>query len=127
MGYQDLTEVERARVREQFYNPETTREKRIELLTMMQNSADEVKMGRQCPRCKHFPFYAPHDEALIEGHVYSEEGMAEIGITGYCEFCFDLVTKEPDEGEWDPKFEEPVTGNAYADPDRAADDLAPPL
>lgn len=129
MGYQDLTEVERAKVRAQFYAPETTREKRIELLTMMQNSADEVRMGRQCPRCKHFPFYAPHDEALIEGHVYSEEGMAEIGITGYCEFCFDLITKEPDEetrgDEW--KQSEPVTGNAYADPDRAADDLAPPL
>jgi len=97
MGYQDLTEAERSKVREKFYDPETTREKRIELLTMMQNSADEVKMGRQCQRCHHYPFFAPHEEALLEGHVYSQAGMDELQISGYCEFCFDLVTKEPDE------------------------------
>lgn len=101
MGYQELSEEERARVREQFYNPETTRERRIELLRLMQTSADEVQMGRRCPRCKHYPYFAPHDEALLEGHVYSQDGMAELGITGYCEFCFDLVTAEPDEEEED--------------------------
>lgn len=101
MSYQDLSETERSRVREQFYNPETTRERRIELLRLMQTSADEVKMGRQCPRCKHYPFFAPHDEALLEGHIYSQAGMDELPITGYCEFCFDLVTKESDEEEPD--------------------------
>lgn len=97
MSYQDLSEQERARVRAQFYDPETTQERRIDLIRMIQNSADEAKMGRQCPRCKHYPYFVPHDEALLEGHVYSDDGMAEIGITGYCEFCFDLITKEPDE------------------------------
>ena len=98
MSYQDLSEEERARVRDQFYNPETTNEKRVELLRLMQNSADEAQMGRRpCPRCKHWPFFAPHDEALLEGHVYSDAGMEELKITGYCEFCFDLITKEPDE------------------------------
>ena len=97
MSYQDLSETERARVREQFYNPETTDERRVELLRLMQTSADDLKMGRQCPRCKHYPYFAPHDEALLEGHVYSDAGMEELKITGYCEFCFDLITKEPDE------------------------------
>lgn len=103
MSYQDLTEKERAAVREQFYNPETSREKRIDLLRLMQNSADEAQMGRQCPRCKHYPFFVPNDEALLEGHVYSDAGMRELPITGYCEFCYDLITKEPDEEEWDPE------------------------
>lgn len=97
MSYQDLSEIERARVRAQFYNPDTPRERQIELLRLMQTSADDLKMGRRCPRCKHYPFFVPHDEALLEGHVYSELGMNEVNITGYCEFCFDLVTKEPDE------------------------------
>jgi hypothetical protein len=107
-GYQDLSETERARVRAQFNNPETTDERRTDLLRLIQTSADEARMGRQCPRCKHFPYFAPHDKALLEGHVYSDDGMAEIGITGYCEFCFDLITAEPDE-------EEPTLGERLED------------
>lgn len=100
MGYQELSEKERARVREQFYAEDTPREKRVELIRLMQNSADEIKMGPQCPRCKHYLYFVPHDEALLEGHVYSEAGMQEISISGYCEFCFDLITAESDKEEW---------------------------
>lgn len=103
MGYQNLSEAERERVRATFYAEDTTREKRIELIRLMQTSADEVKMGRRCTRCHHYPYFVPHDEALLEGHVYSQAGMDELPISGYCEFCFDLVTKEPDEEEWDPE------------------------
>lgn len=100
MGYQDLTEEERARVRAQFYAEDTTRERRIELLRLMQTSADEMQLGTRCPRCKHYPFYVPHNEALLEGHVYSQAGMDELPISRYCEFCFDLVTAESEEEEW---------------------------
>lgn len=143
MGYQDLTEEERGRVREQFYAEDTTREKRVELIRLMQNSADEVKMGRPCARCKHYPFFVPHDEALLEGHVYSQAGMQELPISGYCEFCFDLVTKEPDEetrgDDWKQHFtdEEPDFGERLQDlgvPDdeiarlmREGEDPLPPL
>lgn len=83
----------------EFEDSATSRERRVEMLEMMREGADEAKMGRPCPKCKHYPFFAPHDEALIEGHVYSHDGLAELRITGYCEFCFDLITAEPDEEE----------------------------
>lgn len=85
----------------EFDDRATTDERRVELLTLLREAADEVKMGSPCPKCKHIPFYAPHDEPLIEGHVYSRDGLQEIRITGYCEFCFDLITAEPDEEEPD--------------------------
>lgn len=97
--FDDLTDEERMALQHEFEERDTTRERRIELLTLLQEGSDEAKMGPPCPRCKHYPFYAPHDEALLEGHVYSHAGLSERRITGYCEFCFDLVTAEPDEDE----------------------------
>lgn len=100
-GYSDLTPQEQARVRAQFENTETTDERRVELLKLLQISSDEAKIGPRCPRCKHTPFFVPYDYALLEGHVYSDAGMNERRITNYCEFCFDLVTAEPeDESGW---------------------------
>ena len=97
--FDNMSPDEKAVVQQEFENENTTRERRIELLTLLKEAADESEMGSPCPRCKHYPFFAPHDEALIEGHVYSNEGIAEFRISGYCEFCFDLVTQEPDENE----------------------------
>lgn len=97
--FEDLSPEGKAALQKEFETDTTTRERRIELLTFLQEASDEAKMGRPCPRCKHYPFFAPHDEALIEGHVYTHDGIAEIRITGYCEFCFDLITAEPDEEE----------------------------
>lgn len=93
--FQDLPPEGKAAIREEFYTEGTTRERQAEILGYMRDGANEAKMGRPCPRCKNYPFHAPYDEALIEGHVYSHEGLAELRITGYCEFCFDLVTVEP--------------------------------
>ena len=95
--FDDMSADQKMAVEQEFNDTNTTRERRIELLTLLQEGADEAAMGRACPRCKHYPFIAPHDEALIEGHVYSHAGHDEVRITGYCEFCFDLVTQEPDE------------------------------
>jgi hypothetical protein len=97
--FQDLPPEGKAALRDEFYVDTTTRERRVEILTLMRGGADEARMGRPCPKCKHFPFFAPHDEPLIEGHVYSDAGHQEIGITGYCEFCFDEITVEPAEDE----------------------------
>lgn len=93
--FEDLSVAEQEALRDEFEGDNTTRERRIEILTLLQEGSDEAEMGRPCPNCGHHPFYAPHDEPLIEGHVYSRDGLAEIRITGYCEFCFDLITAEP--------------------------------
>lgn len=95
--FNDMTLDQKMACQVEFENPDTTRERRIELLTLLQEGSDESQMNRPCPRCKHVPFYAPYDEALIEGHVYTHDGLLELQITGYCEYCFDLITKEPDE------------------------------
>ena len=97
--FNDMSPDERQSVEWEFNTLDTTRERRIEILTLLQEGSDETAMGRPCPRCKHYPFFAPHDEALIEGHVYSRAGFDEVRLTGYCEFCFDLITQEPDEEE----------------------------
>ncbi len=95
--FDDMTDEERLELQREFERRDTTRERRIELLTFLQEGSDEAKMGPVCPNCKHYPFYAPHDEALLEGHVYSRDGLAERRITGLCEFCFDLITVEAEE------------------------------
>ena len=94
-----LSDEGKMALRLEFETRETSRERRVELLTLVREGANEAKMGRPCPMCKNYPFFAPHDEALIEGHVYSHDGVAEIRITGYCEFCFDKITAEPEEEE----------------------------
>lgn len=99
--FEDLSAEEKMALQQEFETSTTTRERRIELLTLVREGANESKMGRPCPMCKNYPFFAPHDEALIEGHVYSHDGVAEIQITGYCEFCFDKITAEPEEEEPD--------------------------
>lgn len=97
--FQDLSDEGKLALRNEFETSTTTRERRIEILTLVREGANEAKAGPTCPRCKNYSFFAPHDEALIEGHVYSHDGLAEIRITGYCEFCFDLITVEPEEEE----------------------------
>jgi hypothetical protein len=97
--FEDLSAEAKEALRLEFETRTTPRERRVSLVMLLQEGANESKMGRPCPMCKNYPFFAPHDEALIEGHVYSHEGLAEIRITGYCEFCFDRITMEPDEEE----------------------------
>lgn len=97
--FDDLTPVEQDRLRLEFENRDTTHGRRVEILTMLQEGADETKLLRPCPNCQHVPFHAPWHEALIEGHVYSNNGLREISITGICEYCFDDITAEPEEEE----------------------------
>lgn len=99
--FEDLSAEEKRDLQREFENSGTSRERKIELVTLLQEGADEAGLSNRCPRCQHYPFFAPNDEALIEGHVYSQAGLAEVQITRYCEFCFDLVTVEPDEEEDD--------------------------
>lgn len=82
-------------LRTEWEKQETTDERRAEIATEVQNMAEGQSMA--CMRCKKMCVYLPHDHALIQGHVYSHDGLAEYQITKLCEFCFDEVTKEPDE------------------------------
>lgn len=93
----ELSREGKMALQDEFSLEGTTRERRVEILTLVREGANEAKRTHPCPKCEHYPFFAPHDEALIEGHVYSRDGLAEVRITGYCEFCFDLITAEPDE------------------------------
>ena len=97
--FEDLSMEEKMALQKEFEGSTTTRERRVTILTLVRDGANEAQMGPSCPMCKNYPFFAPHDEALIEGHVYSHDGIAEIRITGYCEFCFDKVTAEPEEDD----------------------------
>jgi hypothetical protein len=47
----------------------------------------------------HAFFWMPWTHALIPGHIYSEAGRSEARITGFCEYCFDKVSSDSDEGE----------------------------
>ena len=96
-AFEDMTPEEKADLRRAFESRGASRELRITILMLVREGANEAKMGRPCPMCKNYPFQAPHDEALIEGHIYSDAGAREVGITGLCEFCFDKVTAEPSE------------------------------
>ena len=42
-------------------------------------------------------FFVAADKAYLEGHVYSDAGLREVNITGYCEWHFDMFTADPDE------------------------------
>lgn len=97
--YQDLSATEQKALQHEFENKDTTDERRVEILGYLREGANEAKMGRPCPRCKNYPFHAPWIYGLTEGHVYSGDGLREVRITGYCEFCFDLITQEPDEDD----------------------------
>lgn len=104
--YQDLPPEGKQALRAEFERDTTTDERRAEILTLMRDSAEEAQMGTswnlnkvKCPRCQHHLFYAPWTHALIEGHVYSDDGVREVYITGFCEFCFDLITEEPNTEE----------------------------
>lgn len=95
--FQDLPPEGKQALQAEFENPDTEEARRVEILTLLRDGADEAQMGPKCPRCRHYSFHAPYDYALIEGHIYSDAGAAEVYITGYCEFCFDEITEEPDE------------------------------
>jgi len=81
----------------QFENPDSSDEKRKEILKELQTRALE-HTGTKC-REGEGVFYAPWKEGLIPGHIYSPAGEREFGISGYCEYHFDEITKEPDYNE----------------------------
>jgi hypothetical protein len=97
--FEDLSPEGKMALQVEFEDQETVRERKVQILMLLQEGANEAKMGKPCSVCRNYMFFAPNDEALIEGHVYSHDGLAEIRITGYCEFCFDQATLHEDEEE----------------------------
>lgn len=70
----------------------------------------------RCTFCKKKVVYIPFREAVGEGHIYSDAGRDEFGITRLCEWCFDKVTKEPEiedgpiDGHWRDISEDDCNG-----------------
>jgi hypothetical protein len=52
---------------------------------------DSAPFGR-CLACGHMPFVYKADKAYNEGHIYSDAGATEFGISRLCEYCYDLIT-----------------------------------
>lgn len=59
--------------------------------------SEHAERGRRCVFCGETIYYKPADKAEGKGHVYSEAGKREVGITGICEYCFDETTTFDDE------------------------------
>lgn len=53
-----------------------------------------------CLSCKEAVFFVAHNHAQREGHIYSDAGLSEFRISGFCEYCFDKVTAEPEEDDY---------------------------
>ena len=70
-----------------------------ELVAFMFNKAAELlsngwKVGR-CAMGGEGVFFIEHSKALVPGHICSELGKAEYGITQLCEYHFGLLCSEP--------------------------------
>lgn len=98
MNRQDKRDEYRAK----WESKDTTTEERIKILTDMQDMANQEGYDSTCIRCKELVILLPHNEAVGEGHIYSEAGINEYQITRLCEYCFDDITVE-DEEEYSPE------------------------
>lgn len=54
----------------------------------------EIYDCQQCWKCKEYIIWLPYDHAVFAGHVYTQEGLAEVNISGVCEYCFDEMFGE---------------------------------
>lgn len=53
-----------------------------------------------CVNCKFPCFHYGAVASLMPGHCYTQLGVAEVRISGFCEFCFDAIAR-PDDASWD--------------------------
>jgi hypothetical protein len=84
-------------LRVEFERSNTTEDRRKEILEQVQKWADGEIPEATCMNCKKTVIYIPYGYALIEGHIYSSEGMDEYRyISKCCEFCFDKMFEEDD-------------------------------
>lgn len=83
---------------EEFYHPDTSDERRTELLKEVQAEA-EAEPSTADAKCieGETVFYVEHDKALIPGHIYSRDGITEYRVSRTCEFHFDLWMKDPED------------------------------
>ena len=81
----------------EWMDSKTTDQRRVEIALEVQGYAVEEMPESKCIHCKKAGVYLPYEYALIEGHVYSHEGMEDYtNITRVCEYCFDKMCAEAD-------------------------------
>ena len=68
---------------------------------LAEQMAAKSEGSARCVFGDHPMFYAPYDVALVPGHIYSELGLKEAGISSCCEYCFDKEFMETDDDEVD--------------------------
>lgn len=81
------------------YDRLTPAEKVAALEVLSATAQQQYGTYSHCVICNKVPFYATDNCARMEGHVYSALGIKEFRISRYCEWCFDLIMKEPEEKE----------------------------
>lgn len=67
-----------------------------ELQAALAKSIENKQHPSRCFICKQPVFWFEDTVARIEGHIYSEAGRREFGISHTCEYCFDDLFKEMD-------------------------------
>ena len=87
-------------LRRDWLNPDTSDERRVEIVAEMRKASIERGMRQTCRFCKKVVVYLDDiDHAVAEGHIYSHDGYSEFGITHMCEFCFDKAFNHLDDAE----------------------------
>lgn len=89
----------REELQKQWEHPETTDNDRLGILEDMKEIAESDGYYLKCSKCRELVIYLPLDHPVGMGHIYSDDGVREYDITRLCEYCFDEITKEPDEDQ----------------------------
>ncbi|QNN98073.1 hypothetical protein SEA_FEDE_25 [Microbacterium phage Fede] len=77
------------------------------------------RLNKHCLNCGAQIVINIGNDTRENGNVYSEAGRREVDITGYCETCFDNITRPPDEPEehdrdWKEYYEQRMVDEEYA-------------
>lgn len=78
---------------------EAQKKQEVNLLLLEANANPSYTLT--CRNCKHKVIYVEYVKALAKGHIYSDAGRKEFGITQFCEFCFDEFTMIEEEEDGD--------------------------
>jgi hypothetical protein len=90
-------EVEMARQAEMDWLRRTPEDEALAQIERMRQDAETGGFAR-CDHCKQPVVWFPYRRALTEGHIYSEAGRREFGMSRLCEFDFDRIMADPEEG-----------------------------
>lgn len=69
------------------------------ILEVIERNQNPVRTKTKCVNCGRVPVFIEHGGPVCPGHIYSALGKREFGISQLCEYCFDEITEEYEEGD----------------------------